>query len=124
MAQSTTTRERPKLMSEVPPSESPNGKLLKRELPKPRILQKMRMLSELCPGAVKDVETMIDLGEPADVIRQRLKSESYQILLSDQEIASYAAWLPRLRLAGREMLVQGGMLDYFATKAKTRRPPR
>jgi len=62
----------------------------------PWVIQKVRALGELNPGAGKMLEEALDRGHMPEEISRRLERE-FGLRLSVLEVARYSAWLPHLR---------------------------
>lgn len=62
----------------------------------PWVVQKVRALGELHPGAGKMLEEALDNGQLPEEISRRLYRE-FSLRLSVLEVARYGAWLPHLR---------------------------
>jgi hypothetical protein len=62
----------------------------------PWVIQKVRALGELHPGAGRMLEEALDGGQLPEEISLRLRRE-FGLRLSVLEVARYGAWLPHLR---------------------------
>ena len=62
----------------------------------PWVIQKVRALGELLPGAGKMLEEALDSGQLPEEISRRLYRE-FGLRFPVLEVARYGAWLPHLR---------------------------
>jgi hypothetical protein len=79
--------ENPLAASETPIVDALSG---------PWVIQKVRALGELHPGAGRMLEEALDGGQLPEEISLRLRRE-FGLRLSVLEVARYGAWLPHLR---------------------------